>query len=310
MGKLVVQTWLEPSQDVPTEWQEPESDLARLRVVHWKNGALAVNSLLLEFDASCDDINQDWQEDQRRVSMFVNRLRYLYNPHLHVVSCRLIEWGKLPGDRVNFRIVNSPHIDGTIGQSVLSGGRVAGYLDRKILSDGMDNKIDRAIRWYLAANQSKHAAEAVLYLWISIESLVPPMKMPWKCVECKSERTHCEHCGAPTDNYAVMRSIRQFLLQNNLCSKKEIENLYSLRSRLVHGTVGLDNQSVAACMRNVDRMRSLAHAAIKQCMNIQGEYPRIEEHPFGLTPSIDMTCYVECDNETYSQPSLIYSKNE
>lgn len=306
--KLLVQCWVAPSPPVWPFQAGKEYNGFRFRVVeHVGHRGDTGQLLLIEFDASIGNIEDDWDIDRQRLASLIRRLNFMMAGQLRVISAHLIEYVDGPSKRnVHFRVINREALTNEIIH-VRSGGKVEGHIVVSKLVEDVCPEVDTALAWLQAGLKAGDSITSAIFYWCGIEAIVPNVSSPWGCTKCNAQYESCPQCGAATSSPRVRQSLIKYFVDAGLATKKEVDSLYSVRCELVHGKRAYTSEDYQFIATHSNAVGNLLVRSICREMRFQGDGgPRFVEWPGVVVPTIQMTMQAEWHETIYTVPMFLY----
>jgi hypothetical protein len=260
---------------------------------------------LFEIDANEGSLSWDREADFRRIGTVISRLSFALQTPFQVFSARIVPKGLKQGDAVTEVVFNGPPPGIALFESRV-GYKKAVEFDPAFLAGEVPPEVEAAISWYLMGRLAPNAVQQVLFQWIGLEALAPPVTGPWQCrhPECQKDIPQCPHCGRPTEGPKSVRSIREYVIGTLGASRVEFDGLYRLRNSIAHGGLAMDPDGIDKATSKTFRIQELLLHGIKKRLGWPLTKPPIIA-PEGLTiigvPGLEANSTVSSDS-FYDQP--------
>lgn len=292
---VMLKAWLESPLDTNGRFNVPD-----LGIVEVKPAKFEARDLTL-VATSCDgtDVKADYSSKWQLMSDFLNLLLYSRLSLSKVIAARV------EPDNCTVKVSHFVRLYRQIPTAdtmAMPFGfpQTQRAIDRNVKPAGEPARA--ALTWLLKALRSEDAVDRMLYLWVALEAITPPIKSQPSCDKCRRDLA-CTHCGNPPATHRVVKAITQHL--SEFANAKAISRLYALRSSVVHGKIGASAKEAERLAEQVMPLTVIAIKAVNRAMGWDPDRPSIK-----LLGSVNRDIYIDSEPifetpEAVDQPILM-----
>jgi Apea-like HEPN len=152
------------------------------------------------------------------------------------------------------------------------------YYDK--LGKAGHERIERSLRWLLHSYKASTVIDEFISLMIAFEAISELLNESgetesfWECKECEKEFKECPNCGASTGfDRPGNKRMQEFVVNHLKWSKRQWNNLWSLRSKISHGSKDISFEEEQQVAKSIGQTERAVNSALSFLMGLPVSFP-------------------------------------
>jgi Apea-like HEPN len=155
-----------------------------------------------------------------------------------------------------------------------------GFFYHDKLGKAGHERIERSLRWLLHSYNAHTVIDEFISLMIAFEAISELLNESgetesfWKCKECEKEFKECPNCGTSTGfDRPGNKRMQDFVVKHLGWSKKQWNDLWSLRSKISHGSKDISFQEEQQVAKSIEPTERAVNSALSFLMGLPISFP-------------------------------------